>query len=71
MFTQLVPSFAERKTPPSVPAKRFVRNSRKVWTTEFVKPVLTAFQVKPLSVERKTPPPLVPAKRFVPETARA
>jgi hypothetical protein len=34
-----------------------------------VKPVLTALQLVPLLVERKTPP-LVPAKRFVLETAK-
>jgi len=32
---------------------------------------LTAVQLVPLLVERKTPPPKVPAKRFVPEIARA
>ncbi len=37
----------------------------------FVKPVLTAVQLVPLLVERKTPPRSVPAKRFVPETAKA
>ena len=36
-----------------------------------VKPVLTAVQLVPLFVERKTPPTKVPAKRFEPETARA
>lgn len=37
----------------------------------FIKPVLTAVQVIPLSVERSTPLPPVAAKRFVPEPAKA
>jgi hypothetical protein len=60
--------FVERKTPRSVPAKRFGPETVRDQTTVFVKPVFTAFQLVPLSVERKTPPPKVPAKRFVPET---
>ena len=36
----------------------------------FIKPELTAIQLPPLSVDRKTPPP-VEAKRFVPIKARA
>ena len=39
-------------------------------TSKFVKPLLTAVQLAPLLVERKTPPPSVPAKRLVPETVR-
>src|SRR3990172_5382160 len=39
-------------------------------TTVVGKPVLTAVQLVPLLVERKTPSS-VPAKRFVPEMARA
>jgi hypothetical protein len=40
-----------------------------------VNPVLTALQLVPLFVDRKTPSPSVPAKRFIPpaplgETAR-
>ena len=39
-------------------------------TSVFGKPVLTALQLVPLSLESQTPPPKAPAKRFVPETAR-
>src|SRR5512146_2461634 len=40
-------------------------------TILFVKPVLTAVQLVPLSVERKMPPPLVPAKRYLPDPPEA
>jgi hypothetical protein len=66
---QLIPLLVERKTPPSVPAKRFVSLTAKEETEVLVNPVLTAVQLVPLFVERKTPLP-VPAKRFVPLTAR-
>jgi hypothetical protein len=32
--------------------------------------VLTALQLAPLLVERKTPPRVLPAKRFVPDTVK-
>jgi len=74
---QFVPLLVERKTPPQVPAKRFVEpatpeagETARALTVRSVKPVLTAFQLAPLSVERKTPVRSVPAKRFVPETIR-
>jgi hypothetical protein len=73
---QLVPLLVERKTPPSVPAKRFcplnARHSipvyRVVSYTDFCIPSLTPVQLVPVLVERKTPLP-VPANRFEPETA--
>ena len=40
-------------------------------TEGLVKPELTAVQLAPLLVEKKTPPPSVPAKRCVPLAARA
>jgi len=68
---QLVPLLVERKTPLSVPAKRFEPLTVRAETFVFVRPLLTAVQLVPLLVERKTPPPQVPAKRFVPLAARA
>ena len=50
---QLVPLLVERKTPPSVPAKRFVPQTARANTSVFVKPVFTYFQLAPLLVERK------------------
>lgn len=65
-----VPLLVERNTPIEVPAKRFAPLTAREYTSVPVKPELTAAQVAPLLVERKTPPPKVPAKRFVPLTAR-
>ena len=68
---QLVPLFVDRKTPPLVPAKRFVPDPPPVgltireFTYLFVEPA--AVHLVPLLVERKTPPPSVPAKRFAPD----
>jgi len=52
-----MPLLVERKTPPVVPAKRFVPLAAKLRTLVFVKPVLAGLQLVPLLVERKTPPP--------------
>jgi hypothetical protein len=52
-----------------LPAKRFVPETARVKMEVSGKPELTAVQLVPLLVERKTPP-RVPAKRFAPETAR-
>ena len=55
-----------------MPAKRFVPLTARALTTEFVRPELTAVQLVPLLVERKTLPypTEVPAKIFVPLIAR-
>ena len=63
-----MPLSVERKTPPLVPAKRFVPETPRALTSEFVKPLLAAVQVVPLLLERKTPL-AVPAKRFIAEKA--
>jgi hypothetical protein len=48
------------RTPPRVPAKKFVPETAKDQTSIFVKLVLTAVQLVPLLMERKTPPFLLP-----------
>jgi hypothetical protein len=56
-----------------VPAKRFVPITARAWTSVSRgsgNPALTAFQLAPLFVVKKTPPPPVPAKRFLPITAK-
>lgn len=40
-------------------------------TEAFPNPTVSAAQLAPLFVERKTPLPAVPAKRLVPDTAKA
>jgi hypothetical protein len=60
---QLVPSFVERNTPLSVPAKRVPPIVARARTEVLVSPALTAVHIAPLFVERKTPSP--PAKRIV------
>ncbi len=47
----------EKNAAAQVPAKRFVPLTARAKTRVFVKPVLTAVQLVPLLVERKTPPP--------------
>ena len=55
---------------PLVPAKRFVpKTARELTSVYGGKPLLTAVQLAPLFVERKTPPK-VPANRLVPKTAK-
>src|ERR1035441_4174768 len=63
--------------PLSVPAKRFVPLNAKDRTAGYCsecesygKPLFTAAQLVPVSVERKTPLSFVPAKRSVPLVAR-
>src|SRR5262245_32121319 len=69
---QLSPRLAERKMPSSsVPAKRVVPLTASERTcVPDGSPVLTAAQLSPRFVVRKTPPS-VPAKRFVPIAASA
>ena len=66
----------DRETPFGVPAKRLesptpfaiVASDKMMFVS--ARPELTAIQLMPLLVERKSPPKTVPAKRFVPETTR-
>jgi hypothetical protein len=57
---QFIPLFVERKTPPSVPARRFALpiplvETASVYTYKFVKPEFISVQFVPLLVERNTP----------------
>src|SRR5439155_17078638 len=70
---QVSPLSVERKPPPpKVPANRLVPLTASLKMYELVKPLLTAVQWAPSSVDRNTPPTgAVPANRLVPLTASA